>query len=105
MGKSTYGEWGSGDRFAAPPETPARHRAKKNTKRWCKGKEGREHGWEFIVPDYGMLAFNQGCRWSRWSSPLRPQRKWFCYHYWVCKNCGKIDYNKRDQPCPDFTHP
>lgn len=30
-----------------PPEAPAKHRSKKDTKRWCRGVEGREHKWEF----------------------------------------------------------
>lgn len=28
-----------------PPEGPAPHRSKKDTKRWCRGVVGREHIW------------------------------------------------------------
>ena len=53
--------------YESPP-----HRSKKNTKRWCKGKVGREH-----VP--GEWGTRRGM------------------HYWwekPCQNCGKIlDYH------------
>lgn len=52
-----------------PKEPPqqAKHKSKKNTARWCKGKVGREHD---------------------------PKASWSKY-YWVnaCTNCGKqLDY-------------
>lgn len=31
------------------PEAPAPHRSRKDTKRWCKGKVGREHAYRWIL--------------------------------------------------------
>lgn len=40
-------------------ETPARHRSRKDTKNWCKGKIGREHLPEWIVK-YWRHTFTRG---------------------------------------------
>ena len=47
-----------------------KHKSKKNTRKWCKGKEGKEHKtvWEK----------NEKYSWS--------QSLWLIYH---CKECGK----------------
>lgn len=60
-----------------------RSKSKKNTKRWCKGKVGREH-----VPE---IRFNE-----MWRSLDRKcgarVRFWGggCYHEEACSGCGKI---------------
>lgn len=33
------------ERLIEPPEVPGKPRAKKDRKKWCKGKVGREHSW------------------------------------------------------------
>lgn len=56
-------------------EIPAvfKHKNKKDTKKWCKGKVGVEHNYELQVPKNEILG---GWR-------LIP----------ICNNCGKQDYH------------
>lgn len=70
-------------------------RAKKNTKRWCKGKVGREHVPEVVInPMWG----NPNCGESSWW----PGR-WSCHHMRACKNCGKrIQWALRVTECPTW---
>jgi hypothetical protein len=50
----------------AGPEAPARIPAKKDTKRWCRGRVGREHRFTWTA--------------SRWSERVFIE---------ICDNCGK----------------
>lgn len=63
--------------------------AKKDTRRWCKGKVGREHQTEL--------------RMQRWATALRREVHcgyapdffsdsdgWHCYHEKYCTVCGKV---------------
>ena len=101
-------------RHDAPVEREPKGK-KKNTKRWCKGKVGREHEWH-IVYDKNYNPHNKWhqCRWVsvNWR-PLPPKKKpgpmWWCFHQWACKNCGKLsDHHKHGwhggvgfDDCPD----
>lgn len=55
------------------PEVPRHRGAKKNTKKWCKGKTGVEH-----VPISRATYYM-----------LRGERKPMYYHFTECENCGK----------------
>ena len=81
------------ERATRAPEGRAKHRAKKNTKKWCKGVEGREHKPECQKgPEIG---------------------KWYLedWRFLVCTTCGKqLDYwtgpksflRTRDNPKPEW---
>lgn len=75
---------------------------RKNTKRWCKGKVGREHVLEW-GKDHWFMSHKYGCRWMKdWDGAI----KYRCYHTRVCKNCSKIlergIYDQIGEKCPDF---
>lgn len=61
-------------------DTGIKHKAKKNTKKWCGGVEGREHDWEMTAPS---------------NSPFRNaiMRKP------VCKKCKKQDWRNTEYLC------
>jgi hypothetical protein len=78
-------------------ENPRRPKAKKNTKRWCRGKEGREH-----VPMLMMRRWGLPCDFR---PSWRDQSKnvWRCNHNEICSTCGKqIRYSIQRDECPEF---
>jgi hypothetical protein len=87
------------ERRAAAPDVP-RHRARKNRRRWCRGKVGVEHVLDVRVSRH-LSALN------RVGAPCyRPEwwpRSWWCNHERYCTNCGKIIDASLDDQCPDFT--
>lgn len=90
------------------PDGPAKGKAKKNTKRWCRGRVGREH----------QLAIIDG---EKWSSPCGPvsdvpfwvldkneavEPYWSCRHQMVCTACSKIlEYFLPNYRCPLWPDP
>lgn len=87
---------------------------KKNTKRWCKGKVGREHEWIIVYDkNYNPHSKWHKCRWvnERYPSLKKPGLVWWCFHQWACKKCGKLsDHHKHGwhggvgfDDCPDRT--
>lgn len=61
-------------KVAQLPDEPVR-RSKKNTRRWCKGRVGVEHDYQWnVLP---------------WIGTLKQRLK-------VCVNCGKQDYRTMD---------
>ena len=74
---------------------------KKDTKRWCKGKAGREHVIETVV-DRRSQTRQPNCRETdyRWFS----SDGWLCYHVQQCVNCGKISKHWLSRAeCPSYT--
>jgi hypothetical protein len=95
-----------------PLSTKARGRkprARKDTRRWCKGKVGVEHTLA-IVPDSRYSWMKDGCRWvpyTVWGGPKTGRVKnwrWSCQHHEVCSVCGKHFRSGWDftEECPDF---
>lgn len=72
-------------------ETDYTPRKKKNTKRWCKGKVGKEHEPVIELNTKRMYGNIRECRSGGW---------WYCFHHEVCKNCHKELKYMVD--CPDF---
>lgn len=70
-------------------------KAKKDTKRWCKGKIGREHVNVIGKGNWGLGSNLDLCR----PSPLFG---WWCAHVLKCEKCGKINqrFLSKEQ-CPD----
>lgn len=73
---------------------PRRPRAKKDTRKWCKGKKGVEHTPELVVHH---TATRLQCGESNWA----PHR-WWCRHAIRCSACGKYlnEWLTREE-CPD----
>jgi hypothetical protein len=70
----------------ADPEPAKRAPARKDTRHWCKGKEGREHG--PVIEFRPWSVSDKDCRWaSRWTYD---GVKWHCLHAEVCSSCGKV---------------
>lgn len=75
------------DKYCAA-ETP-KHRAKKNTRKWCKGKVGKEH-----APRWGR---SQQLGW------IRNPEDWTLVY--ACQNCGKhldfyVPWWREKEPAP-----
>ncbi len=85
----------SGD---GPEETAGKPKRKKDTKRWCRGKEGVEHIPE-IKKRQGYGGF-RSCKMLNVSSERYPSI-WSCNHELVCANCGKIIEWTLGDDCPD----
>lgn len=66
------------------PEVPAHAGRKKNTKRWCKGKVGREHEWKFLEPG----EYPPNMDWLNWGA--RNGRQCHRYAIWQCEKCKKV---------------
>jgi len=65
--------------YAREDDKPAKHRTKKNTRKWCKGKPGVEHQWDWGI-DSRFLGYPWATRDSR--------------HYInTCTVCGKHNHN------------
>jgi len=59
-------------------ELPPRHRSKKKTRKWCKGKVGISHEPAWVPSEsYG------------WLSVMRPNYE-YEHQVYKCRNCGKI---------------
>lgn len=99
---------------------PVRHRRRKNTKQWCRGKVGVEHkrairlrrsvnSWLAPHQVTGRDAYwphnGDTCGWSWWLWRLYDDWSYRCGHESYCTNCGKIfDLPRVD--CPDYAnHP
>lgn len=86
--------------------TPVKHHTHKDTKKWCKGKEGREH--EPAVE--GQQSSSWVCRprvewWTttKWMYKHYKDRPWFCTHRVVCQKCRKVlEHSIPWQECPDL---
>ena len=64
-----------------------RRSGRKNTRRWCKGKPGREHAPVFTGSKWN---FRRGCRPVATGDWFGNKDGWHCSHQEVCANCGKI---------------
>lgn len=69
--------------------------ARKDTKRWCRGKVGREHQPMLQrARNYGRLT----------ECGAGYHGRWVCYHETVCSVCSKVlkHWGTADE-CPDYT--
>lgn len=85
------------------PEVTGQKRKRKNTRRWCKGVEGREHSPVIVRDKYDH--FGRGC--YRDESELGgvlvgAVGRWHCHHERVCENCGKVLEYWLGEACPDY---
>lgn len=77
------------------------HRRRKNTRKWCRGKEGTPHNLVIKLGKVGTRRSSTGaatCFWWRWGTP-----HWSCGHEESCANCGKIlRYGLPSVECPHY---
>jgi hypothetical protein len=88
----------------AQPETRS-HRARKDRKRWCRGKPGVEHTPEVVVAAAGWMrsAYVKKCHRPPWKTTSgRPLMVWICNHQEVCTGCGRILRAGFGKDCPDY---
>lgn len=97
---------------ASAPDVP-KHNRRKRTRRWCRGKVGREHQLEIVLdertlpwrtmngtrppcyrPDW-MRNTKHGSQVESWS--------WLCSHIERCTVCGKIVEHWLGERCPNYT--
>jgi hypothetical protein len=103
---SKYDDYGYKDPRSDPDsreqrEYPTRFNKRKNTKRWCKGKVGREHQ-PVIVYDERYLRWHKECHVAP-SWAYRSMKGWYCIHLEVCTNCGKhLRWRVPKEECPDY---
>ena len=116
MGK---GNWEHGPRA---PEKPAERaattepsqtspcKARKNTKRWCCGHEGRLHRYVVGIPqNVGRRTCVPRTAWR--TTQVKPlERKaigtwWSCVHRRYCEECGRVDRRSLGVECPQCPDP
>lgn len=99
----------------APEEIPRSH-AHKDTKRWCKGKVGRGHTPEILIPANLSNWWKEPCGWYQLAANQR-RMVYTCHHVEQCSECGKVlrrNYSWLPQArllpnemaateCPDYT--
>lgn len=62
---------------------------RKNTRRWCKGRPGREHTPEIAVPD-NRLGLRDKCGWYDLRIGGLTTASYYCQHVERCAACGKV---------------
>jgi hypothetical protein len=85
------------DRRRTDQDPERKPKSKKDTKRWCKGKVGREHVGEIV---YNPMWGNPVCGVSTW---MKHSKRWSCHHMDACKNCGKrLRWSITLEECPTY---
>lgn len=86
----------------AQPEVP-RHRSRKNTRRWCRGKVGVEHDRATRVSRNVTYRLTRDPTSRVCYRPEWYPTSWWCNHEHYCTVCGKILRWSLGEDCPDFT--
>lgn len=102
-------EWGGPHpKDVVPPEESRASPARKNTRKWCRGKVGIPHqptitmdkGWRSWM---GTLVGSPKCRW--WTSMWRGNKDldYRCGHQRTCVACKKVlDHRVEPKFCPEY---
>ena len=70
---------------------------KKDKKKYCKGKVGRDHDYHMGLPSWASTGKEWHC--ETWNT-VHMGRVWYCRHVMVCSKCGRQKpYDGAD--CPD----
>lgn len=94
------------DAVNADPDPSRRAARRKNTRDWCRGKNGVPHTPALVlVPRWGLQP--DSCRWkSLWDIAAQDYTvDWYCHHREECAKCGKIirDWGGLgDRECPAY---
>ncbi len=73
----------------------------KSVKKWCMGKQGRDHTVELMVPPSIPGYVKKPCHWSCWELE-DGTRFYLCNHVWICVACGKHMKDTKREDCPLF---
>lgn len=73
---------------------PRHARARKNRRKWCRGKVGVPHTPVVVFDVY----WGRECHPLRWLDPVG----WFCGHIVQCEVCGKKLEKVAHQDCPVY---
>jgi hypothetical protein len=85
---------------------------KKDKRRWCRGRVGREH-LPVVQLEKGMASLRRyaldpvrhRCRWTMWfvkGLAITGKLHWSCSHQWECATCGKIVGPVQPNECPEY---
>ncbi|GAA5005843.1 hypothetical protein GCM10023317_40520 [Actinopolymorpha pittospori] len=69
-------------------------RSSKDTRRWCRSKDGLEHVPMVTMPSAGSVRCHSHSWWNL-DEPV-----WSCWHVSICKRCGKR--LSKEVRCPDL---
>lgn len=88
-------------RVEPQPEVPTGQMQRKKTKRWCRGKVGREHVTEIVMNPATSYLFPIGTARSRCHESTWMPTRWSCGHIERCVNCGKhVRWTLPRDECP-----
>lgn len=84
---------------ALKKQKPSRSKGtKKDKKRWCKGKVGREHDYEIGLPTWAKSEPYSEWKCTPWDTVVG--LRWYCRHDLVCSKCGRHEFLPSEM-CPD----
>lgn len=84
------------------PDEVRPQRAKKDTRKWCRGKVGLKHRPEVVI---NHTAISQQCQWVEYKVWQTGEvvRRWQCRHSIRCSGCSKyLHYFMRAEDCPTY---
>lgn len=87
-----------------PDDKPSTGTRRKDTRRWCKGKPGRDHVPGEPVKGSYAASHDWPCSWHLSGVVGRePTPRYSCLHEVRCQTCGKIlEHWLEPERCPDF---
>lgn len=76
-----------------PEVIEGRPKKKSKSKRWCKGKEGREHRWKYtVVREWRRKIYGTE------DYVVEQERRW------ICQGCGKVSWGRPAPVMPEHKH-
>lgn len=90
--------------WVAPPDPERVGHARKDRRRWCRGREGREH--VLGEPELSHWGEQHMARTGHDVACFRPD--WYV-HYWICQHvikcivCGRVMRRGLNNECPIYT--
>lgn len=76
-------------------------RARKDRKRWCRGKPGVKHQPSLVASRDGWLCHLP----EAWHRQMWPGEDWVCWHREECTACGRVLRTGVAPECPDRALP
>jgi hypothetical protein len=87
-----------------PPDPPRVGHARKDRRRWCRGRMGRHH--VINEPEISALGRSYLARTGATVACYRAEwyaQFWLCQHQVRCTACGKILRHGLGDKCPDYS--